>query len=129
MSLLVRKFLGNNNTVIMPQPPYSPDLTICNFFLFPKLKRSMIGRRFATIEEIKTASLEELKTIPKSAYQNALRIGKSAGTSVLYLRGITLKGTLQILMNSVNKYFSRKIKNSSYILNSLHIILVFQLQL
>jgi len=29
----------------------------------------MKGRRFATIEEIKTTSLEELKAIPKSAYQ------------------------------------------------------------
>jgi hypothetical protein len=46
----------------------------------------MKGRRFATIEEIKTASLEQLKTVPKSAS----RIGKSAGTSILYLRGITL---------------------------------------
>jgi hypothetical protein len=48
----------------------------CNFFLFPKLKRSMKGRTFATIEEIKTASLEELKTIPKSAS----KIVKSADT-------------------------------------------------
>ena len=29
----------------------------------------MKGQRFAMIEEIKTALLEELKTIPKSAYQ------------------------------------------------------------
>ena len=29
----------------------------------------MKERRFATIEEIKTVSLEELKTIPKGAYQ------------------------------------------------------------
>ncbi|KYN15202.1 hypothetical protein ALC57_12577 [Trachymyrmex cornetzi] len=34
-----------------------------------KLKRSMKGRRFATIEKIKAASLEELKAIPKSAFQ------------------------------------------------------------
>jgi hypothetical protein len=44
------------------------------------------------IEEIKTESLEELKTIPKVFIRSASRIGKSAGTSVLYLRGITLKG-------------------------------------
>lgn len=68
-SLLVRDFLAKNNTTIMPQPPYSPDLAPCDFFLFPKLKRPMKGRRFATIEEIKTASLEELKAIPKSAYE------------------------------------------------------------
>jgi len=68
-SLLVSSFLAKNNTIIMPQPPYSPDLAPCDFFLFPKLKRPMKGRRFATIEEIKAASLEELKAIPKSAFQ------------------------------------------------------------
>ena len=61
-SLLVHNFLANNNTVIMPQPPYSLDLAPCDFLLFPKLKRSMKGRRFATIEEIKTALLEKLKS-------------------------------------------------------------------
>ena len=68
-SLLVRNVLAKNNTVIMPQPPYSPDLAPCDFSLFPRLKRPMKGLRFATIEEIKTESLRELKDIPKSAYQ------------------------------------------------------------
>ena len=54
--------------VIMPQSPYSPDLAPCDFFLFPRLKRPMKGRRFATIQDIKTESLRELKDIPKSAY-------------------------------------------------------------
>ena len=68
-SLLVCNFLAKNNTVIMPQSPYSPDLAPCDFFLFPRLKRPMKRRRFATIEEIQTESLRELKDIPKSAYQ------------------------------------------------------------
>ena len=36
---------------------YSADVASCIFFLYPKLKGPMKGRRFATIEEIKTASL------------------------------------------------------------------------
>lgn len=67
-SLLVREFLAKNNTLIMPQPPYSPDLAPCDFFLFPKLKRPMKGRRYATIEEIKTASKEELNKITKNDF-------------------------------------------------------------
>ncbi|UYV79502.1 CLCN2 [Cordylochernes scorpioides] len=31
-SLLVRNFLAKNNTLMMPQPPYSPDLAPCDFF-------------------------------------------------------------------------------------------------
>ncbi|UYV84596.1 hypothetical protein LAZ67_X002756 [Cordylochernes scorpioides] len=64
-SLLVRDFLAKNNTLMMPQPPYSPDLAPCDFFLFPKLKRPMKGRRYATLDEIKTASKEELKRFKK----------------------------------------------------------------
>ncbi|UYV78256.1 hypothetical protein LAZ67_16000691 [Cordylochernes scorpioides] len=64
-SLLVRDFLAKNNTLMMPQPPCSPDLAPCDFFLFPKLKRPMKGRRYATLDEIKTASKEELKKIFK----------------------------------------------------------------
>ena len=48
-SLLVRKFLAKNNTLMMMQPPYSPDLAPCDFFLFPRLKRPMKGRRYATM--------------------------------------------------------------------------------
>ncbi|UYV67796.1 hypothetical protein LAZ67_5002097 [Cordylochernes scorpioides] len=64
-SLLVRDFLAKNNTLMMPQPPYSSDLAPCEFFLFPKLKRPMKGRRYATLDKIKTASKEELKRYKK----------------------------------------------------------------
>ncbi|UYV80763.1 hypothetical protein LAZ67_19001657 [Cordylochernes scorpioides] len=67
-SLLVRDFLAKNNTLMMPQPPYSPDLAPCDFFLFPKLKRPMKRRRYATLDEIKTASKEELKKIFKNDF-------------------------------------------------------------
>ncbi|UYV70285.1 hypothetical protein LAZ67_7002374 [Cordylochernes scorpioides] len=61
-SLLVRDFLAKNNKLMRPQPPYSPDLAPCDFFLFPKLKRPMKGRRYATLDEIKTASKSMKKT-------------------------------------------------------------------
>ena len=68
-SLLVSIFLVKNSTSIMPEPPYSLNLTTCDFFLFPKLKRLMKGRRFATIEEIKAASLAKLMALPKRSFQ------------------------------------------------------------
>ena len=67
-ALLVRKFLAKNNTLMTPQPPYSPELAPCDFFLFLKLKRPMKGRRYATIEEIKAASKEELNKITKNDF-------------------------------------------------------------
>ena len=54
---------------MMPQPPYSPDMAPCDFFLFPKIKRTLKGRRF-TSNDIKSASLKELNAIPKIEFQN-----------------------------------------------------------
>jgi len=59
-----------------------------------RLNRHIKQWRFATIEEITTTSLDELKNIPKALIRSASRIGKSAGTSVLNLRGIILNGTI-----------------------------------
>ena len=61
-SMLVHEFLLKNKAVIMPQLPlpYSSDLAPTDFFLFPKLKTPMKGKRFATIEEIKEKSTQKL---------------------------------------------------------------------
>lgn len=45
---------NNNNTVILPQVLYSPDLDSCDFFVFLTLKRLIKSLRFARIKEIKT---------------------------------------------------------------------------
>lgn len=95
-SLFARNFLAKNNTVIMPQPPYSLDSPSYYFFLFPKLKGPMQGRRFATIEKIKAASLKESKAIQNNPYHKCSKYWKkNAVTSALYLTGISLKGTIQ----------------------------------
>ena len=93
--MLVREFLAKNRTVIMPQPSYLPDLAPADFFLFSKPKTPTKGKRFTTVEEIKEKSKQELLAITKSviSFRSVLRTGKNAGISVLYLRGVTLKGT------------------------------------
>lgn len=75
------------------------------------LINTMKGRIFATIEEINSASLEELKDLPKSAYQKCRR--------PLYLRGITLKEATSTLMDKYI-FFHKNIK-SPYNLNTTRI--------
>lgn len=58
---------------MIDQPPYSPDLTPCDFFLFPKLKLPLRGQRFETLDAIKQSSLNELKAIPLSAYERCMQ--------------------------------------------------------
>ena len=51
-SVFTHQFLSKNKMAVIPQPPYSPDLAPCVFFLFPKMKlKLMTGSRFDTIEE------------------------------------------------------------------------------
>jgi len=70
-SLLFREFLAKQETIVVPQPPpHSPDFDPAEFILFPKLKSTLKGRRFQTIEEIKENSLPDLRAIPQNAFQN-----------------------------------------------------------
>ena len=56
-------------SLMMPQPSYSPDMALCDFFLFPKIKRTLKGRRFTATYDIKSASPKELKAIPKIEFE------------------------------------------------------------
>jgi transposase len=42
-SLLIREFLAKNETMVVPQTPYSLDLAPADSFLFPKLKYTLKG--------------------------------------------------------------------------------------
>ena len=46
-------------------------LSISGFFLFPKLKSSLKGRRFQTVEEIEEHSIRDLHAIPQNTFQDA----------------------------------------------------------
>ena len=47
----------------VPHPPYSPDLTSCDFWLFPKLKENLRGCRYETIKEMKEAVTRVIDTL------------------------------------------------------------------
>jgi hypothetical protein len=72
-SLLIRHFLANTNTTVLHQPSYSPDLGPVDFFLFPKLKSTLQGREFQTIQGIMENSQTVLRAIPKKAYQDCFQ--------------------------------------------------------
>ena len=48
----IREFLAKSNIAVLEQPPYSPDLALCDFFLFPKLKEVIKEARFQDSEAI-----------------------------------------------------------------------------
>ena len=64
---------GKNETTAVRQPSYSPDLVPADFFLLLKLKSTLKGRRFDTIDEIQKKLTNELFAIPKEAFQKAFQ--------------------------------------------------------
>jgi len=69
-SFLVGNFLAKNETTVVPQPPYSPDLAPAEFFLFPTLKSTLKGHLFDTFDEIQKNLTKGLFAIPKEAFQS-----------------------------------------------------------
>src|SRR5215475_1605402 len=91
-SFVVRDFLAKHATTVLPQPPYSPDLAPADFFLFPKLKSTLKGRRFESIEAIKTNSLAHLRSIPKTAFRKCFRTLKKRWQRCIQSRGEYFEG-------------------------------------
>ena len=58
-SILVTDCLTKMGIKTVPQPPYSPDVALCDFCLFPKLR----GCRYETIEEMKVAVTKVIDTL------------------------------------------------------------------
>jgi hypothetical protein len=48
LTLRVFEFLAKKSITKMDHPPYSPDLTLCDNWLFPKLKYTLKGQGFLT---------------------------------------------------------------------------------
>ena len=58
-SILVTDYLSKISIEIVPHPPCSPDLALCDFWLLPKLR----GCRYETIEEMKEAVTKVIDTL------------------------------------------------------------------
>ncbi|UYV82176.1 hypothetical protein LAZ67_21001267 [Cordylochernes scorpioides] len=68
-AFIITNFLARSNTPLIPDPPYSPDLAPCDFFLFPRLKREMKGKHWETVENIQHHVTTFLGSIPVEEYQ------------------------------------------------------------
>jgi len=60
--------LAKHGTAQLQQPPYSPDLAPCDFFLFPRLKKVLKGYRFEAMENINQNSMKTLLDILKEEF-------------------------------------------------------------
>jgi hypothetical protein len=50
---VVQTFLKRSGLQVLVHPPYSPDISPCDFFLFGVLKKWLTGRKFASVDDAK----------------------------------------------------------------------------
>jgi hypothetical protein len=64
---------GEKRNGCHPHPTYSPYLALCEFFLFPKIKLKLKGRRFDTTKAIQAESHRVLNTLTEKDFQEAFQ--------------------------------------------------------
>ena len=68
-SILVTDYLTKMCINTVPHPPYNPDLALCDFWLFPKLR----GCRYETIEEMKEALRKVIDMLTEEDFHGAFQ--------------------------------------------------------
>ena len=58
---------------MLHHPPYSPDLSPCDYFMFPKLKLALKGRMFEDVQDIQLAVTSSHRAIPKEDVQRSFQ--------------------------------------------------------
>ena len=64
-SATVQEYLKESGLDVLDHPPYSPDLSPCDFWLFPRLKEMPAGHHFESRFGIGSAVYQCLQHIPK----------------------------------------------------------------
>ena len=72
---LIQDYLRRHKVAELPHPAYSPDLAPCDFFLFPKLKEALSGRRFQSRSALGSAVFQYLRAIPNTTYKKCFVTG------------------------------------------------------
>ncbi len=85
-------FLGQNRIDLVAHPQYSPDLSPCDFFLFPHLKKQLHGRRFGTLLQLQLEIKAIFKKITPEMFEEsfhnlAIRWKKCVASYGTYFEG------------------------------------------
>ena len=70
---IVLKALRERGWNLLRHPAYSPDLSPCDFFLFPYLKRRLHGRNFSHLGNLLEAIHDEMALIPSFLWEGCFR--------------------------------------------------------
>jgi histone-lysine N-methyltransferase SETMAR len=79
--------LGDLHYKLLEHPPYSPDLTPSDFYLFPKLKLFHAGQRFSSNQEAIAAADGNFAAITKNHYRDRIMVLEHHWNKCISLKG------------------------------------------
>ena len=70
---VAKSFLASEKVKVLNHPPYLPELSPCDFFLLPRLKKMLSGNKYTSRSSRGSAICQCLQQIPKEDYLSAFR--------------------------------------------------------
>ena len=84
---VVKSFLASEKVKVLNHPPYSPDLSPCDFFLFPRLKQMLSGNKYTSRSSLGSAFFIRSPTdIKRRLFICFSRLGKKV-TKMCFSKG------------------------------------------
>ncbi len=71
----------------LPHPAYSPDISPCDYDLFPKLKENMRGIRYTYLDELEVAVTDQVKVYERGCLATGIEKLLSRWASVIRHKG------------------------------------------
>jgi len=86
-SVLAMEKLRDLHYELLEHPPYSPDLTPSELYLFPKLKLFLAGQRFSSNQEAITAVEGYFADLMKNHYRDGIMALEHCWNKCISLKG------------------------------------------
>ncbi|GFW64306.1 mariner Mos1 transposase [Trichonephila clavipes] len=91
-SNLVQQYLSKHSIAQLHQPPYSPNIALCDIWLFPRLKMPLKGHRFDNKQTVETNATNALKAISKTDFQECFNKWKHRYEQLVQSNGDYFEG-------------------------------------
>ena len=83
---VVKSFLASEKVKVLNHPPYSPELSPCDFFFSPRLKKMLSGNKYTSRSSLGSATYQCLQQIPKEDFIYFSQLGKKV-TKMCLVKG------------------------------------------
>ena len=88
----VSEILEKYGWQVLPQPPYTPDMSPPDFDLFPKLKKPLHRKRFRSIEEVSNEVTRVIRCINNEGVLTGVQDLPKSWTAVIKHNGDYIEG-------------------------------------